>query len=402
MEQPVHLDPALPVFVGLVLILLILALAASAIRQPVIFGYLLGGLLIGPSMLGLVPDVEMIGRLGAVGVVLLLFFIGLEVSPRALTANWQVAVVGTILQVALTTALVCGFGALLDWPLNRRILLGFVISLSSTAVVLKLLKDGGELDTRAGQDVLGILLTQDVMVIPMLIVLGLLAGKPLDGREMVQQLAGGIVLIGVVVWVVRRPRFDLPFVGMIERDTDLQVLVALAFCFGLALFSASLHLSTALGAFAAGIVVRASRPMWPAEDSLGALRVLFVALFFASIGMLIDLDFIERHWWQMLALVAMVLVANTLLNGLLLRVLGRSWRESFYAGALLSQIGEFSFVLAAVGFEAGVITGYSYQATVAVIAISLLISPAWIKLVKLALGQVEQLPSARQLAGSSD
>jgi CPA2 family monovalent cation:H+ antiporter-2 len=394
----VHLDPVLPGFVGLVFILLILALAASAIRQPVIFGYLLGGLLIGPSVLGLVDDVEMVERLGAVGVVLLLFFIGLEVSPRALAANWQVAVVGTVLQVALTTALVCGFGALLDWPLGVRLLLGFVVSLSSTAVVLKLLKDWGELDTRVGRDVLGILLIQDVIVIPMLIVLGLLTGKPLDARDVIQQLAGGIALVGVVVWVVRRPRFDpLPFIGMMKRDADLQVLMPLVVCFGFALFSASIHLSTALGAFVAGIVIRASRSTGPAEHSLGALRVLFVALFFASIGMLIDLGFIERHWWQVLALVAMVLVANTVLNGLLLRVLGRSWREGFYAGALLAQIGEFSFVLAAVGFQAGVITGDSYQTTVAVIAFGLLISPVWIKLVKFALDKAERLPTARQL-----
>jgi CPA2 family monovalent cation:H+ antiporter-2 len=280
-----------------------------------------------------------------------------------------------------------------------------VVSLSSTAVVLKLLKDGGELDTRVGQDVLGILLIQDVIVIPMLIVLGLLTGKPLDSREVIQQLSGGIVLIGVVVWVVRRPRFDpLPFIGMMKRDADLQVLMPLVVCFGLALFSASLHLSTALGAFVAGSVIRASRSTGPAEHSLGALRVLFVAMFFASIGMLIDLGFIERHWWQVLALVAMVLVANTLLNGLLLRVLGRSSREGLYAGALLAQIGEFSFVLTAVGFQAGVITGESYQTTVAVIAIGLLISPAWIKLIKLALDQAERLPSGPQPrpAGSSD
>jgi CPA2 family monovalent cation:H+ antiporter-2 len=191
---------------------------------------------------------------------------------------------------------------------------------------------------------------------------------------------------------------------MMKRDPDLQVLMPLVVCFGLALFSASLHLSTALGAFVAGIVIRASRSTGPAEHSLGALRVLFVAMFFASIGMLIDLDFIQRHWWDVLALVAMVLVANTLLNGTLLRVLGRSWREGFYAGALLAQIGEFSFVLAAVGFQAGVITGESYQTTVAVIAIGLLISPAWIKLVKFALDKAERLPSGRHLrpAGSGD
>lgn len=388
-----HLDPALPTFVALVLILLILALTASVARQPAILGYLLGGLVIGPAGLALVQDVEFVGRLGAVGVVLLLFFIGLEVAPEALAANWRVAAVGTALQILLTTALVFALGALLDWPLGRRILLGFVISLSSTAVVLKLLKDWGELDTRAGQDVLGILLTQDVLVIPMLIVLGLLAGDPPDAHELVQQVAGGAVLIGIVVWVVRHREFRLPLYDAIDRDPDLRVLTALAICFGLALFSASLHLSTALGAFVAGILVRAMRQVTPAEDSLEAFRVLFVALFFASVGMLIDLQFIVQHWRQMLALVVIVVVVNTLINGLLIRALGRSLRESLYAGALLSQIGEFSFVLAAVGLQAGVISGYGYQATVAVIALSLVISPGWIKFVKYLLAHAHSAPA---------
>lgn len=400
-----HLDPALPTFVVVVLVLLVLAIAAVKMRQPVVMGYLLGGLVIGPAVLGLVPDVDFVARLGAVGVVLLLFFIGLEISPGALLANWRVAVIGTTLQIALTTGLVYGLGVLLGWPLGRSVLLGFVISLSSTAVVLKLLKDWGELDTTVGRDVLGILLTQDVMVIPMLIVLGLLGGEPWNIREFGQQVAGGAVLIGLVIWIVCRQELGQPFDDLLSRDRDLQVLYILAVCFGLALFSASIHLSTALGAFIAGMVVRASHQAKPAEESLDAFRVLFVALFFASIGMLIDLEFIQRHWWQMLVLVVMVVVGNTVLNALLIRALGRSWSESLYAGALLSQIGEFSFVLAAVGFQAGVIMGYSYQATVTMIAISLFVSPVWIKLVKYLIDRAPYLAApegAPESAGAGD
>ena len=380
-----HLDPILPSFVIVVFALLVLAIAATGMRQPVVMGYLLGGLVLGPAVLGVVTDAGLVARLGAVGVVFLLFFVGLEISPGTLAANWRIAVIGTLLQIALTTALVWGFGALLGWPTGRCILLGFVISLSSTAVVLKLLKDWGELDTTVGRDVLGILLTQDVMVVPMMIVLGLLAGESPHVREIGAQLIGGAALIGLVIWIVRSRRITLPLSGLLGRDQELQVMAVLLICFGLALFSASLHLSTALGAFVAGIVVRASYQVHSAEKSLEAFRVLFVALFFASVGMLIDLEFIRQHWWQMLTLVGMVVVVNTLLNGLLIRALGRSWLESFYAGALLSQIGEFSFVLAAVGYQAGVIAGYSYQATIAVIAISLFVSPLWIKSVKLLL-----------------
>ena len=327
-----HLDPVLPLFVVVVFALLLLAIIAAAMRQPVVIGYLFGGLILGPAVLGLVTDVGFVARLGAVGVVLLLFFIGLEIAPRRFFANWRLAVVGTIFQVAITTAAVCAFGALLDWPFNRCVLLGFVVSLSSTAVVLKLLRDWGELDTRVGRDVLGILLTQDVMVIPMLIALGLLAGEPMHVRAVGAQLFGGAVLIGLVAWIVRRGRIELPLGHLLGRDHELQIMTTLLICFGLALFSASFHLSTALGAFIAGIVVRASQQVQPIEKSLEALRVLFVALFFASIGMLIDLEFIRQHLWQILMLVGVVMAGNTLLNGVLLRILGRSWRESFYAG----------------------------------------------------------------------
>lgn len=377
-----HLDPIMPLFVVIVLVLLVLALVARAVRQPLVIGYLLAGLVMGPAVLGLVEDVETIGRLGAVGVVLLLFFVGLEVSPQSLASIWRVSLMGTILQIVLTTALVFAFGSILGWPLGRNILLGFVISLSSTAVVLKLLKDSEELNTKVGQDVLGVLLTQDMMVIPMLIALSLLTGNHPDARQIASQLAGAAGLIGLVVWIIVRGEVRLPFGSAIRSDPEFQVLAALLICFGLALLSGLLSLSTALGAFVAGMVIQATREVEWAEDSLESFRVVFIALFFASVGMLVELNFILQHWRQILALVLIVIVANTVINAGIMRLLGRSWRASFYAGALLSQIGEFSFVLAAVGSQAGVITNFGYQMTIAIIAISLLISPAWIALTK--------------------
>jgi CPA2 family monovalent cation:H+ antiporter-2 len=377
-----HLDPFLPILVAVVLVLLVLAMVARAVRQPLVIGYLLAGLVMGPAVLGLVEDIETISRLGAIGVVLLLFFVGLEVSPHSLRSNWRVPLVGTVLQVAFTTALVFAFGSILGWPLGRSILLGFVISLSSTAVVLKLLKDQGELDTKVGQDVLGVLLTQDMLVIPMLIALGLLSGGGLDILQIAMQLVGAAGLIGLVVWITVRPDIRLPFRGIILGDPEFQVLAALLICFGLALLSGLLNLSTALGAFVAGLVIRATREAEWAEGSLESFRVVFMALFFASVGMLVDPDFILQYWWQILVLVLDLIVANTAINALVMRLLGRSWRDSFYAGALLSQIGEFSFVLAAIGFQAGVITDFGYQMTIAIVAVSLLVSPGWILLVK--------------------
>jgi CPA2 family monovalent cation:H+ antiporter-2 len=196
------------------------------------------------------------------------------------------------------------------------------------------------------------------------------------------QLVGAAGLIGLVVWITVRPDIRLPFRGIILGDPEFQVLAALLICFGLALLSGLLNLSTALGAFVAGLVIRATREAEWAEGSLESFRVVFMALFFASVGMLVDPDFILQYWWQILVLVLDLIVANTAINALVMRLLGRSWRDSFYAGALLSQIGEFSFVLAAIGFQAGVITDFGYQMTIAIVAISLLVSPGWILLVK--------------------
>lgn len=161
---------------------------------------------------------------------------------------------------------------------------------------------------------------------------------------------------------------------------------ALLICLGLSLLTGLAQLSTALGAFAAGILVTAARETKWVHHTLEPFRVIFVALFFVSIGMLVDVSFISSHTMQVILLVVAVLVGNTLLNGIILRFLGYRWRESLYAGALLGQIGEFSFVLAAVGLTAGIISDIAYQYTIAVIALSLLVSPFWILAARRILG----------------
>lgn len=377
-----HLDPVMPLFVGVVLALIVVSLAARAVRQPQVTGYIIAGFLIGPSGLALVDDAEALSRLGAIGVVLLLFFIGMEISPRRLAANWRIAVVGTALQVLISTAVVVLLGYALHWPIARSILLGFVISLSSTAVVLKLLEDWKELDSSVGQDVLGVLLAQDLAVIPMLIGIGFLGGEAFDEKRIALQTVGAALLIGLVVRVTWKRHFRLPLGRWTRSDQELQVLAALLICFGLALMSGVLGLSTALGAFVAGMIVRAAQETDWVEERLHSFRVIFVALFFTSIGMLIDVAFLQAHWREVLVLVVLVVLLNTYINAGILHGLGRSWPASLYAGALLSQIGEFSFVLVTVASQAGIIGGVGYDMAIAVIGISLVVSPAWIVAMK--------------------
>ena len=373
-----HLDPALPTLVAILGITLVIGLLLQLIRQPQIIGYLIAGVVIGPYGLALLTDTDFASRLGSFGVVLLLFFVGMEVAPRQLMSGWRIAVIGTLIQVILSVAMVLPLGLLFDWPAPRIVLLGFVTSLSSTAVIVKLLRDSGELKSKEGQDVLGILLVQDLIIIPMLIIIGVMGGQTPGLHELGIQVAGAFAIITILVWALSREKVHLPLGHLVKHDHELQVFAALLICLGLSLLTGLAHLSTALGAFAAGILVTAARETQWVHHALEPFRVIFVALFFVSVGLLVDLKFITEHMMQVAVLVTIVLIGNTLLNGMILRLLGYHWKESLYAGALLAQIGEFSFVLAAVGLANGIINDVAYQYTIATIALSLLVSPFWI------------------------
>lgn len=378
-----HLDPSLALLVGISFAVLMIGLVLDYLRQPLVLAYLVVGVLLGPDVLGFVESGGALGPLGELGIMLLLFFVGMEVSPRELMKSWRVAVFGTLAQVGASVGLVWLIGWFLDWPLARTILLGFVVSLSSTAVVVKLLQDAGEINTDTGRDTLGILLVQDLLIVPMMLILVAL-GEPAenDGRTpLAVQVSGAVAIFGFVIWVVRRGRISLPLARYL-RDHEIEVFAALAICFGFALATALLGLSAVLGAFVAGIVVAAARETEWFHENLQPFHVLLVAFFFLSIGLMLDVDFLLGNLAEVLLLVLAAMLTNTFINALILRLLGEDWRHSLFAGALLSQIGEFSFVLAALGLSAGLIDQQSYQLTISVIALSLLASPPWIALVR--------------------
>ncbi len=387
-----YIDSALPVIVGVVFAIVLVALALRAVGQPQIVGYLLAGVAIGPHGLGLLTDIETIGRVGSFGLIMLLFFIGMEVSPRHIIGRWYIAVGGVLMQIVASIGVIAFLALFYDWSWPRIILTGFIITMSSTAVVLKLLKDWNELGTQTGQNVLVITLAQDLALVPMMIVVSLMSGGQTDYLTLAAQLVGAGVLLGLTAWVVTRERVHLPFAKYLRADHELQVFAALLLCFGLALLSGFLQLSTVLGAFVAGIIVSSARETDWVHRSLEPFRVVFVAMFFVSIGLLIELPFVFANWIEIVLLVAAIVCVNTAINAFALVSLGSSIRRGLYGGALLSQIGEFSFVLVSVGRYSGVIDDEVYRLMIAVIALSLLLSPPWITLWRVALGHPEGQP----------
>ena len=387
-----HMDPQLPVVVAVAAAIVALGLILRRLGQPHVVAYLAAGAILGPHGFALVTETETLTRVGDIGVVMLLFFVGMEVSFARVIANWRVAVIGTFLQIAVSVGSVWVLGALFDWPAARIVLMGFVISLSSTAVVISIVRQWGAFESEMGSDAIGILIVQDLALIPMLVTIGLMSEARPHAADVVLQLVGGGLMIGLVATIIRRGTISLPFASWIEEDHELQVFVALLLCLGFATFTGYFRVSAALGAFVAGFVVASARQTDWVSRALEPLRVVFVSLFFVSIGMLIDFDFLQEYALVLALTVLAVLLTNTFVNSSIVRVLGRDWGHAIFTGAILAQIGELSFVLVSLGLSVGIIGGFTYQLTVATISLSLLVSPAWIALVRRSLRGVSDLP----------
>ncbi len=391
----VHMDPMLPRLVAALFLVLALAVGLRRARTPMLVVYLLAGVCLGPEGFGVLEDRVLLGRVGEFGVLFLLFFVGMEMSLPRLLKGWKVALGGTALQVLGSVAAVLAVGNALGWPVGRSVLLGFVISLSSTAVVLRLLQDRKELDTPVGQDVLGILLAQDLAMVPMLMVISVLSGERPHVGQLITQGAVALAAIWVLLSVSREPGRLRRVIDGVAADPELRLFGALLFCLGTALVTAWAGLSTALGAFLAGLALSvAGRTDW-AHRALDSLRVLLLATFFAAVGSLVDLSFLRENLFEVGLLTLLALSTNTLVNTAILRGLGRSWARALRGGAYLSQIGELSFVLAAVGLSSGLIQGYGHRMTVAVIACTLVLSTVWIG----AAGMLERRLAPRWTAG---
>ena len=212
---------------------LVIGTLLCLLRQPYVVGYLIAGVLLGSHVLTVISDTAALSRVGDFGVVLLLFFVGMEVSLPRLVSSWRVAVLGTAFQILVRVRCAVALGSYLSRPLNRIVLVGFVVSLSSTAVVFKLLQDWGEFDTAAGRNTVGILLVQDVAIIPMLTVLSLLSGGQADAGQLALQALGATVCLSILLWVGAKGTVHLPMRRLLSGDHETQVFSALAICFGL-------------------------------------------------------------------------------------------------------------------------------------------------------------------------
>jgi len=353
------------------------------LRQPVVVGYIVAGIILGPSVLGLVDDREQVSLIAELGVLLLLFVIGLELDLRAFRRVYQVAVLTMLLQALSSVAIMLLLSHLLGWSMGLAILIGFSFALSSTAVAIKMLEDTGELNSDAGRITVGVLIAQDLAVIPMLLIVGGLAG----GGYSISTLFKLLLAVGVLAVLIRYlsnrdDPLDVPLLRRLDGNTDIAVLAAVAGCFAIAALAGLAGLSPAYGAFLAGMFFGNTKHGSTMLKAALPVQSLFIAAFFLSIGLLIDLQFIWDNLLHVIVLLLLVTVVKTVVDVGILRLLGQPWPRAFFIGVVIGQIGEFSFLLVATGTANGIVDQEANRLLIAVIALSLVISPLWFSIAK--------------------
>ncbi|MCB1529341.1 MAG: cation:proton antiporter [Hyphomicrobiaceae bacterium] len=353
------------------------------LKQPPLVGYILAGVVLGPAVLGFVPRVEAVPLVAEIGVVFLLFLVGMEISLKAFIADLKPAALTVLGQLLLAIGTMLIFASVLDWTMQQALLLAFVVTMSSTAVALKILEDIGELRSELGRIVVAVMIAQDIAIVPMLILANSwgsgISFEPSTLVTVVLAVGGLAVFIGVL-----GPRGKLHFPGEVHimGRVEMVTLTALAVCCSAATLSGVLGFSPAYGAFLAGLLVGKTTLRTEAIDAMEPIQGVLMVLFFVAIGLLLDVDFILSNLVLVGLFVVGVLIVKSLANIAILRLVGCSWTDAYQAGLIIGQIGEFSFVLAAVGLANGVLDAAGYKLAISVIVLSLLLSPIWMSAVK--------------------
>jgi len=352
------------------------ALVFQRLRQPIILGYILAGVLIGPYTGNLLnSDVHQIELLAEIGVALLLFALGLEFALKELKPVWRVALLGAPLQMALTILYGYGVGRWLGYDVASSVWLGALVSLSSTMVILKTLMNQGWMGTLSSRVMIGMLLAQDLAVVPLIIILPTLsdpeAGIPLLGYAALKAVVflSFMLLLGAKLL----PRLLSRVASWNSRELFLLAITAIGL--GVGYITYLFGLSFAFGAFVAGMVLSESEYGHQALSDIIPLRDVFGLLFFTSVGMLLDPEYLIRHWQTVLLLVALVAVGKGVIFAALVRLFGYGNVIPFAVGLGLFQIGEFSFVIARVGLDTKSITSEMFSLILSATVISMIVTP---------------------------
>jgi len=364
-------------------IVIILGLSAIVIyifqrmKLPTILGLLLTGIIVGPSGLSLIGDrAHEVEMLAEIGVIFLLFIIGLEFSLKTLASIQRIIFIGGGVQVGLTILITYLAATFFGFSGGEAIMLGFLFSLSSTAIVLKLLQEKNEMSSPHGKIVLAILIFQDIIVVPMMLFTPIIAGNGGDvGQALLSLVLKAVLVISLVLfgarYVVPRLLHEIASV----KSRELFILSIIVICFAVAWGTSQLGLSLALGAFMAGLIISESEYSHQATSFIIPLREIFISFFFVSIGMLLDVSFFLQNIWVIIGLTLLVIFAKAVIAAIAVVSLRYPFRTILMTGLSIFQVGEFAFILSATGIQNGLLSENTYQFFLSASILSMVATP---------------------------
>lgn len=355
----------------------------TKLKVPTIIGYMLTGVIAGPYVLGLIQAKHEIEIMAEIGVVLLMFTIGLEFSLQQLLKIRKVVFLGGLFQFTLTTVAILGITQFYGLDKKTGMFVGFLVALSSTAIVLKLLQERSELSSNYGRTVLGILIFQDIMLVPLILYTNMMNGDSVNvGQEVILL---GVKAIGIILFIFVGSKWGVPLLlkyVVSRKNHELFLMTIFLICMGVAMLTWELGMSLAFGAFLAGLMISGSDYSHNAFGNLVPFKNMFTSFFFVSIGMLLDVGYILDNPTLVFGTLVIVLILKTIIAGGAGFILGHTFRGTVMVGLALSQVGEFSFILAKIGQETNVLPENYFQLFLAVAVLSMSISPFTIAVAK--------------------
>ncbi|MDH5202135.1 MAG: monovalent cation:proton antiporter-2 (CPA2) family protein [Nitrospirota bacterium] len=349
------------------------------LKIPTVVGFLVAGILIGPYGIRIIEDIQSIEMLAEIGVILLLFTIGIEFSLAKLIRIKKAVIGGGSIQVLLTIILSAIAAYFVTENTNKSIFFGFLIALSSTAIVLKMLSEKGETDSPHGRIMVGILIFQDICVVPLMLLIPTLSGEGIDVIDIAVKIGKAIMIIAAVLLSARWIVPNLLHQVVHTRSRELFIITIMLLCLGIALLTSQFGLSLALGAFLAGLIISESEYAHQAMSDILPFKESFIGLFFVSVGMLMNVGYVFDNYTKVAIAVLLILGLKILTGMFSALMVGSPLRTSIHTGLGLAQIGEFSFVLAVAGKASGLITEDLYQVFLSSSVVTMIMTPFMVK-----------------------
>jgi monovalent cation:H+ antiporter-2, CPA2 family len=368
-----------PLLADLLILLLAsvpIAFICHRLHLPAMVGFMVTGVLIGPSALRLIKDLHAIELLAEIGIALLLFTIGLEFSLRRLMEMKRLVLVGGGLQVVLTILITLAVEKLLGKPANQALFFGFLVAMSSTAIVLKSYAERLEIDTIYGRASVGILLFQDLCIVPMMLLVPVLSGQ--EGSSMANiavAIGKAAAVIGGIVFTARKIVPFLLYHVTRLRSSEVFIIFVVLVSLGTAWLTSQFGLSMAVGAFIAGLVLSESEYSHQIVSDILPFRDVFNSVFFISIGMLLSLSSLAQNFPAVITWLAAIIIGKAIVVAMVARLLRYSLRVSITLGIGLAQVGEFSFILARAGSAQNLLSQSDYQLFLAASVLSMIATP---------------------------